>query len=330
MKTGEQGERNFLKSISHMVNRLPGSKLGFDDDASDIPLSDGKHLVINVDTFVRETDWLPDMTAAQVGRKTAVMTLSDIVAKGATPTATMLSLCVPSDYESEPAQEIVRGFSQYCMKVDIPFIGGDLGSSSDVVLTGVALGVAPPEDIVTRSGAQDGDTIAVTGKFGLTSVAYEILLRGRDADDALRNRAIKAAYKPQIIYDLIPALARKGAITSSMDSSDGLGITLHTMANLSELGFVVEKLPVASGVESFSRNNLLDTTKMVMQGGEEFILVVTVPNEKWDIALDIAQEYKVPLQEIGTVQKGEGVVYESSEGYVKISSDGYDTFKEWK
>ncbi|MCK5265867.1 MAG: thiamine-monophosphate kinase, partial [Candidatus Thorarchaeota archaeon] len=190
MKTGEQGERDFLKSISHMVNRISGSKLGFDDDASDIPLSDGNHLVINVDTFVRETDWLPDMTPAQVGRKTAVMTLSDIVAKGAIPTATMLSLCVPSNYESESAREIVRGFSQYCMKADIPFIGGDLGLSSDVVLTGVALGVAPPEDIITRGGAQAGDTIAVTGKFGLTSVAFEILLRGREAEDALRNRAI--------------------------------------------------------------------------------------------------------------------------------------------
>jgi len=329
MKTGDQGERDFLKSISHMVNRISGSKLGFDDDASDIPLSDGNHLVINVDTFVRETDWLPDMTPAQVGRKTAVMTLSDIVAKGATPTATMLSLCVPSDYESEDAQEIVRGFSQYCMKADIPFIGGDLGLSSDVVLTGVALGVAPPEDIITRGGAQAGDTIAVTGKFGLTSVAFEILLRGREADDTLRNRAIKAAYKPQIIYDFIPALARKGAITSSMDSSDGLGITLHTMASLSGMGFVVEKLPDASGVESFSRNNLLNTMKMVMQGGEEFILVVTIPNEKWDTALEIAQEREVLLHEIGTVQKGEGVVYESSEGHVEIPSDGYDTFREW-
>ncbi len=313
-----------------MVNRISGSKLGFDDDASDIPLNDGNHLVINVDTFVRETDWLPDMTAAQVGRKTAVMTLSDIVAKGATPSATMLSLCVPSDYESEDAQEIVRGFSQYCMKVGIPFIGGDLGLSSDVVLTGVALGIASPEDIITRGGAQAGDTIAVTGKFGLTSVAYEILLRGREAEDALRNRAIKAAYKPQIIIDFIPSLARKGAITSSMDSSDGLGITLHTMASLSGMGFVVEKLPDASGVESFSRNNLLDTMKMVMQGGEEFILVMTVPNEKWDTALDIAREHKVPLHEIGTVQKGEGVVYESSEGYLDVPSDGYDTFREWK
>ena len=214
--------------------------------------------------------------------------------------------------------------------LDIPFIGGDLGSSSDVVLTGVALGVAPPENIITRGGAQDDDVIAVTGKFGLTSVAYEILLKGRDADDALRNRAIKAAYKPQIIYDFIPALAQKSAITSSMDSSDGLGITLHTMANLSGMGFVVEKLPDASGVESFSRNNLLNTMKMVMQGGEEFILVMTVPNEKWETALDIAQEHKVLLHEIGTVQKGEGVVYESSEGFVEIPSDGYDTFREWK
>ena len=69
MKTGDQGERDFLKSISYMVRSVSGAKLGFDDDASDLPLSTGEHLVINVDTFVRETDWLPDMTPAQAGRK---------------------------------------------------------------------------------------------------------------------------------------------------------------------------------------------------------------------------------------------------------------------
>lgn len=330
MKTGEIGERGFLASISNYVNSVKGAKLGFDDDASDFPITDDQNLVVNVDTFVRETDWLSGMTAAQVGRKTAVMTLSDLAAKGAKPISTMLSLCVPEDFGVDEANELVRGFSQYGLKAGIPFIGGDLGMASDVILTGVGLGVASPDSIIPRSGAEPGDIIAVTGYFGFTSVAYEVLLRGREAEPSLHKNAILAAYKPVINLDIVPALAKKGAVTSSMDSSDGLGITLNTIAKQSKVSFVIERLPTARGVEMFAQKNMLDEMKFVMQGGEEFHLVLTIPENKFDETLEIAKKIRIPLIDIGYVQKGDRVVYESSEGYVDIPFSGYDNFKEWK
>ena len=116
LKTGEMGERDFLAKISSFVDKPNGPILGFDDDASDIPISDKNNLVINVDTFVRKTDWLPGMTPAQVGHKTAAMALSDLAAKGANPIATMLSLCVPEDYDVEDPSELIRGFSHYGFK----------------------------------------------------------------------------------------------------------------------------------------------------------------------------------------------------------------------
>ncbi|MHA1483752.1 MAG: thiamine-phosphate kinase, partial [Candidatus Thorarchaeota archaeon] len=222
-----------------------------------------------------------------------------------------------------------RGYSQYCLKSGIPFIGGDLGSSSEVVLTGVAIGMAAPVTIVTRSGTKEGDIIAVTDLFGLTSVAFEILINGLNAEGDLRDDALGAAYKPKIHFRFVSSLAENGAITASMDSSDGLGITLHTMANLSSLRFVIDNIPVAKGVEHFARNNLLDTMKLVMQGGEEFIVVLTVPADRWDDAMDVAEKQHVALRAIGTTRKGSGVCYESPEGLFEIPLAGYDNFKEW-
>jgi thiamine-monophosphate kinase len=330
MKTGEIGERGFLDSISNYVNSIKGAKLGFDDDASDFPISDNQNMVVNIDTFVRETDWLSGMTAAQVGRKTAVMTLSDLAAKGAHPISTMLSLCVPEDFKADEASELVRGFSQYGLKAGIPFIGGDMGMSSDVVLTGVGLGVASPEGIIPRNGAEPGDIIAVTGYFGYTSVAFEILLRGREAEPDLHKNALLAAYKPAINLEIVSALAEKNAITASMDSSDGLGITLNTIAKLSNVRFMIERIPAASGVGKFARANKLDEMKLVMQGGEEFLLVLTIPKGKFEIAQEIAKAKRVPLIDIGYVQKGDRVAYKSSEGSIDIPALGYDNFKEWE
>jgi thiamine-monophosphate kinase len=329
LKTGEIGERDFLAKISSFVNKPKGAVLGFDDDASDIPVSDKDNLVINVDTFVRKTDWLSGMTPAQVGRKTVVMALSDLAAKGARPIATMLSLCVPEDYDVEDASEIVRGFSQFGLKSNIPYLGGDVGMCDDVVLTGVALGIASPEAIVSRSGAKDSNIVAVTGDFGLTSVAFEILIRGLKADSDLHIDALEAAFRPEIHIDFVSALAKAGAVTASMDSSDGLGITLHTLAKQSGCGLIIDELPITPEVEVFCKDNKLDPMKIVMQGGEEFLLVLTIPSEKYDKALEVAKKKKVQLRKIGSVTTGDQVVWNTEEGLRNIPFAGYDNFKEW-
>ncbi|MFW9804083.1 MAG: thiamine-phosphate kinase [Candidatus Thorarchaeota archaeon] len=330
MSTKEIGEREFLKRIRELVDEIADARLGFDEDASDIPISDRTSIVVNVDTFVRETDWLPGMTEAQAGRKTAVMALSDIVAKGAKPLATMLSLCVPKEFDALAAKELIRGFSQYCVKSGVPFIGGDVGSSSDVVLTGVAIGIASPDSIVPRGGAKEGDIIAVTGDFGLTSVAFEVLLKGKQADDDLRSRAIGAAYRPDIHFGIVSALAERGLVSASMDSSDGLGITLNTMAAQSSVSIMIEDLPIAEGVTYFSRDLYIPEWKMVMEGGEEFILVLAIPEAHWDEAYTIATRMHVPLKQIGYALAGKGVYYETSEGPLEISTAGYDNFREWE
>jgi thiamine-monophosphate kinase len=330
MKTGELGERGFLASIQNYVNMVKGAKLGFDDDASDFPISSDQSIVVNVDTFIRRTDWLPGMTAAQVGRKTAVMTLSDLAAKGAKPVCTMLSLCVPADFDATEASELVRGFSQYGLKAGIPLIGGDMGMASYVILTGIAMGTASPDRIVTRRGAEVGDIIAVTGTFGLTSVAYQILLNGLKTEGDLQKDALLAAYKPAINLEIVPALAARTAVTASMDSSDGLGITLNTIAEQSKVRFIIDRLPIATGVGAFAKAHAMNELKLVMQGGEEFLLALTIPESKFNEAITIAKSKQTPLFEIGLVQEGKGVVYESSEGNVDIPSSGYDNFKEWQ
>lgn len=330
MKTGKLGERAFLERISGFVRIPQGSRLGWDEDACDIPIDDSTHIVINVDTFVASTDRLPGMSEAQMGRKLAVMTLSDIVAKGVRPRAMMLSLAVPSDYPADSAEEIVRGLSQYCIKNDVEFVGGDVGTSDDVVLTGVALGTAHPDKIVPRAGARPGDIIAVSGRFGLTSVAFKMLLEGLEAHGSLSQRALIAAYKPVIDFNLVRLLAAQRAVTSAMDCSDGLGITLNTMAAHSNVAFELERIPAAGGVREFAEKHRIDLMDLVMAGGEEFALVITIPEKRWEVAREIAQASTLGLQRIGRVREGSGVTWLSPGGAVPVTGRGYDSFKEWK
>lgn len=323
------GERAFLASIQSMVGQVPGARLGFDDDASDIPLADSTHMIVKVDTFNSGSDWLPGMTEAQAGRKTAVMAMSDLAAKGAAPIASMLSLCVPKDQEANSVREMIRGYSQYCTMNGARFIGGDMGTSCETVLTAVMLGTAVGDRIVARTGARRGDIVAVTGVFGLTSVAFRILLDGLSSSETLRSRALTAVYRPEINLRLVPALAHAQAVTATMDSSDGLAITLNTIASQSNLAFSIDRLPVAEGVAEFAESHGFNLLDVVARGGEEFSLVLTVPADKWDKAVSIARQSRAELIPIGHAHEGNGVLWESPEGPVVIPPVGYDDFKEW-
>ena len=101
------------------------------------------------------------------------------------------------------------------------------------------------------------------------------------------------------------------------------------MARQSKVAFVIDTLPAARGVELFARTHMMDEMKFVMMGGEEFLLVLTIPSDKLEEAHTITASRHVPLIEIGNVEEGERVVYESSEGYINIPFTGYDNFKEW-
>ncbi len=330
MKIGEVGERFFLTQLCDLVFQANGSQLGFDEDASDMGLEEGLNIVLNVDTFVSSTDRLPGMSDAQVGRKTAVMTLSDIVVKGARPLITMLSLCISPDHEVNEGIELVRGFSQYCIRNGIRFLGGDTGSAKEVILTGVALGTVEPTQIVKRGGAREGDLIIVTEDFGLTSVAYKMLLENREVSPNLGGRALEAVYRPELYLDLVPALARQHLVTSAMDSSDGLAITLNTMSEHSNMAFIIDRLPIAEGVEEFAVQHELNLLQLVMQGGEEFIPVMTIPPERLAVAKEIARQHRVRLTVIGHVENGTGVYLKSDgEPGMIMLPRGYDKFKEW-
>ena len=171
--------------------------------------------------------------------------------------------------------------------------------------------------------------MVVSGDFGLTSVAFEILIRELKADSELHQYALAAAFRPEIDFHIVPSLVNIGAVTACMDSSDGLGITLHTMAKQSGCGLVIDNLPVSPEVETFCKDNELDILKIVMQGGEEFLLVLTIPSDMYDKALDVVKKKKIQLKAIGSVAKGDRVVWKSKEGLLDIPNAGYDNFKEW-
>ncbi|OGD48267.1 hypothetical protein A3K69_00250, partial [Candidatus Bathyarchaeota archaeon RBG_16_57_9] len=253
------GERELITRMLRHLTGMPGSPIPFWDDASAISLGDGRALVINTDMLVWSTDVPAGMTPFQAARKAVVMSVSDLGAKGVSPAAFMADIGLPGDTAVETAEEMARGFEAGSRLYGAYVLGGDTNESCEIVVSGVALGVAVQRRIMRRAGgAAPGDLLATTGDFGLTSAAFKHLLEGYELPEEIRGPVLDSVYMPAARVWEGVALGMTGAVTGCMDSSDGLGVSLHDLHRSMGLGFTVREPPVHPAAARFADHHGLD------------------------------------------------------------------------
>lgn len=93
-----------------------------------------------------------------------------------------------------------------------------------------------------------------------------------------------------------------------MDSSDGLAICLHTIAEASEVGMRIDRLPYRRQLEGFASENRYRVDELVLYGGEEYEIVGTVPKTKIGEAEAEAKATGSRIMVIGETTGGRRVV----------------------
>jgi thiamine-monophosphate kinase len=128
---------------------------------------------------------------------------------------------------------------------------------------------------------------------------------------------------------LMEGLALSGCdvISSSMDSSDGLGWTLHELARSSNVGFEVDKVPVAPEVKRFAELNSLDASELALYGGEEYELVLTVKPEGWAKAVAAVEAVGGQLLPIGKATQEKQIILKINGDKHLIEERGWEHFK---
>ena len=306
--------------MAEVTGRVPRrySKVG--DDVALIPSGKGK-LVLKVDMLVENTDVPPGMGYRLAARKAVAMCVSDFAAKGVKPDSFMASLGLKRDVSREMVKELALGFRDAERKWGVRLVGGDTNEAEELVIDCAMVGFA--ERVVPRSGAASGDVLVVTGYFGYPPSGLKILLDGAAAETRFSQRAKKSVLEPT--PNLKVGLALRSYLTSAMDSSDGLARSVHTLASESEVGFELSSLPVASGVEKFAKKNGLRADNLVLQGGEEYLIVGTVRRSKLATARRAAESAGGQLLEIGraTAKSGAVELRTGSGGLVSVLDRGW-------
>lgn len=302
-----------LEIIRRIVKELPDPPAGFSkigDDVALLPIR-GRNVVMKSDMLVRRTDVPRGMTFRQAARKSVAMCVSDFAAKGARPTAFTISLGVPKGVNERDVLGLARGFADAAAEWGLALVGGDTNEADDLVIDCTMVGGA--EGIVTRDGAAPDELVVVTGEFGYPASGLKIMLEGAKADAEFKKRAVLSVTKPTPSLDVGIALSK--FLSSSIDSSDGLAVCLHSIAEASGVGMRIDKIPVPADVVDFANENAFSVEELALYGGEEYLIVGTLKKRN-------LREARVRVKRAGGDIIVIGVTTEEEGGVFRVSGSG--------
>jgi thiamine-monophosphate kinase len=323
----EVGERELINRIMRHLTLMPGMPVPNWDDVNAISLGDGRAVILKTDMLVWKTDIPKGMTPFQAGRKAVVMNFSDLGSKGVQPLAFLAALGAPSTTPVDWVEEIAKGFEAGAREYGGYMVGGDTNEACDIIISGMAYGLAEERRLVLRGTSKPGDMLATTGGFGNTTAAFKILLDGVDAPKALRDRLVESIYMPRARVPAGVALAASGAATSSMDSSDGLAVSLHDLQRSSGNGFRLTNAALTRDAEAFAELYGLDRAALALYGGEEYELVFTVKPDMVEEARKALRSAGADLIELGIVTKDRKIVIVEGGAEKPIGKGGWEHFR---
>ncbi len=200
MKLRDLGEFPFLRRLRDRVPADPRVFLGLGDDCAVLSLP-GMTL-LTTDAMIEGVHFRREWTSfSTLGEKAFAVNASDIAAMGGEPTFALLSLGVPQQCEVEDLDAFFNGFVRAAEACGTALIGGNMSAAPCLMLSVTLLGQAP-HGVITRSGAQVGDDLYVTGTLGDAALGLRLLQEERDgpAAQAVKARFLCPSYKTSATY----------------------------------------------------------------------------------------------------------------------------------
>jgi thiamine-monophosphate kinase len=308
---------NEFELIHLLTRHLPGNPavvVGAGDDCAvlETGAADG-HCLFKTDAVVEGIHFTADTPPELIGRKALARALSDIAAMAGTPTAALVTLGLPRDFDVARLEKIYAGLNALAREHAVAVVGGETTTNPERLWISIALlGTVPRGRAALRSGAKVGDAIFVTGELGGS-------LAGRHLE--FEPRLAEARW-----------LAAHYPLHALMDLSDGLAGDLRHILKASGVGAELLKraVPVSRAAKAHARTG--DTAKpaivAALTDGEDFELLFTLPG-RHAVALTDAWKQQFPalkLSCIGKIIAGEGIRLRDETGVRPLTAHGYVHF----
>ena len=258
-------------------------------------------IVITQDSLVENIHFKRDWcTPYQLGYKSIIVNISDILASGAEPKYITIALSLPKSIDSNFIEEFYKGASSALNGAKI--VGGDItGSDKDIIVSVAAIGSTNSRNISSRANAKEGYIVITKGNHGSSALGLNELLNNKN-----NYELIKEHLEPKLDINFANRLATSIIEPyAMMDSSNGLADALFKIAEASNVKIISDynKIPHLD----------IASYEQVMFGGEDYKLIVAIPEKYKDLFSDASV--------IGKVVKYDGI-------RLDVSGHKYSTISE--
>ncbi len=313
MKVSELGEFRLIDLLAEMAGGGQDERLliGIGDDAAAWKGDESIQLA-TVDSFIQDVHFPPGIAPwNELGWKALAANLSDIAAMGGVPRYALVSLALPEDTKVDDVTALYTGMLELAREYRVAIIGGDISRAPIVAITITILGSTKDWDkhILTRSSAEPGELVAVTGYLGAAAAGLEMLKLRLKFEPQATACFDRAFLHPHTRIAEGQLLVEQG-VKTAIDISDGLISDLNQICKASQVGARVEidRVPIEPMVKAeFGEKSL----ELALSGGEDYELLFTAKAEVID---RVKRTASCPITAIGEIVAGKGVTLVDHQG----------------
>lgn len=247
--------------------------------------------------------------------------MSDLAAMAARPTGYLLSIAIPRDINGVESWigKFAKGLAQDQETFGIKLWGGDTVSTpGPITISITAIGEVEEELCVTRSGAEVGDDIYVSGTLGDASAGLAVI--EENLDSSAYKFLVDRYYLPTPQLKVSAKLA--SVVTSMMDISDGLIGDIAHICRHSKVGALIERRKIPISAEF---GNLLETksdySDLCWSGGDDYELLFTANANCDNYIKQVSTQCDLKLTKVGKITDGHSVILLDDDG-AKINIEG--------
>lgn len=304
MNLKEIGEFGFIGRFAHRFDNLiqEGDK-GIGDDCAMLSVSEDEYHLVSTDLLIEDIHFLKNkISPEELGHKALAVNLSDIAAMGGKPLYSFLSIGIPQTTDVDYLDSFMEGYHRLSNKYNVPLMGGDTTSSQEKLTINVAvIGHALKKETHTRSMAQVGDVVCVTGALGDSAAGLQVLLSDMELTQNHKN-LVNLHHLPEPRINEGQWLAQQKGVNAMMDISDGIASDLKHILKASNLSAVIDlnKIPLSKLLQETAKSQNWDALSLATSGGEDYELLLTINEADFiQISQDFEKHFSKPLYPIG-------------------------------
>ncbi|HEX9880932.1 MAG TPA: thiamine-phosphate kinase [Hyphomicrobium sp.] len=304
-----------------LASSFPGA-FGLQDDCAAITPPAGCDLVVTTDAVIAGVHFFADQEAGDIAWKALAVNVSDLVAKGASPLAYVMTLALPGAPERAWLAAFVEGLRTAQQAFGCQLVGGDTDRTPGPLSVSItAFGTVPTGGMVRRATASVGDLVYVSGTIGNAALGLSLRRDPEVAEPwgltpAARGQLEASYLRPRPPMGLVPAV--QACASAAMDVSDGLVKDFGRMCRASGAGGVIEaaRVPLSQpAATAVARGGA--TLGDLLTGGEDYEVLATVAAER-------AGDYERAAEAAGTPVTRIGAIAEAAAGVRVIDAAGKD------